>query len=147
MEIFEITNDSYLISTDKEILDIELIHAYLSNESYWAEGRSLQSVQISIHNSICFGVYEENGQQVGLARIVTDFATIVWICDLFIIEGHRRKGLGKWLVKTIINHPDLKNVRRFLLATRDAHELYREYGGFEPLSNPEYWMTRFVGEV
>jgi GNAT superfamily N-acetyltransferase len=147
MELFVSKFDSYQISTEKEKLDIELIHAFLSEESYWAAGRSLQSVKKSIQHSICFGVYDLDDQQVGLARVVTDYATIAWICDLFIIEGHRGKGLGKHLVKTIVEHPDLKNVRRYLLATRDAHSLYREYGGFEFLANPDHWMTRFIGEV
>ena len=147
MKLFESRFNSYQISTDPKKLDINLIHAFLSEESYWAAGRSLQSVTTSIQNSICFGVYDLEGHQVGLARVVTDFATIAWICDLFVIEGHRGKGLGKQLVRTIINHPDFKNVRRYLLATRDAHDLYREYGGFELLSNPEHWMTRFIGEV
>jgi GNAT superfamily N-acetyltransferase len=146
MERFESNYKSYQISTDPNKLDITLIHEFLCNEAYWAAGRKKQTVKTSIQNSICFGVYDQNDQQVGLARVVTDFATIVWICDLFIIENHRGKGLGKWLVKTIVDHPDLKQVRRFLLATRDAHELYREYGGFEILPSPEYWMTRFIGE-
>ena len=147
MESIEHKFDPYYISTDKKKLDLNLIHAFLSKESYWATGRSMPSVRTSIQNSICFGVYDLNDQQVGLARVVTDHATIVWICDLFILEEHRGKGLGKLLVKTIINHPDFKNVRRYLLETRDAHSLYQKYGGFEPLPNPERWMTKFIGEV
>jgi GNAT superfamily N-acetyltransferase len=146
MELFESEYKSYRISTDKEKLDISLIHTFLSDESYWAAGRSLQSVKTSIQNSICFGVYDSEDQQVGLARVVTDFATILWICDLFIIKEHRGKGLGKHLIKTINELPHFKKVRRYLLATRDAHSLYRKYGGFEVLPNPEYWMTKFIGE-
>ena len=147
MESFEQKLDPYYISTDKKKLDLNRIHAFLSKESYWATGRSMPSVRTSIQNSICFGVYDLNDQQVGLARMVTDHATIAWICDLFILEEHRGKGLGKLLVKTIVNHPEFKNVRRYLLATRDAHSLYQEYGGFVPLPNPERWMTKFIGEV
>ena len=117
---------------------------FLSERSYWAAGRSLQTVKDSIDHSACFGVYKNVNEQVGFARIVTDLTTIVWICDLFILETHRGKGLGKWLVKTIVNHPDLKKVRRHMLATKDAHTLYNKYGGFNRLENPEKWMTRFA---
>lgn len=132
--------ENYTISTDKNCLDIAMIHRWLSESSYWAQGRSLETVQISIQNSLCFGVYDSK-QQVGLARVVTDYATFAWLCDVFIIESHRGHSLGKWLIKTVVAHPDLQEVRRFLLATRDAHELYRRYGGFENLKKPEHWMV------
>lgn len=131
----------YRISTNKQQLDLAIIHHYLSNISYWANGRSYPAVQKSVANSLCFGLYHD-AQQVGFARVVTDYATFGWLCDVFILDAHRGQGLAKWLVETIINHPDLVNIQRLLLATGDAHELYRRYGGFELLSNPEKWMIR-----
>ncbi len=146
MEIIETRRGHYLISTDPSRLQIDTIHHFLADESYWAPGRSLNTVQISLQNSLCFGVYVESQrdgfQQVGLARIVTDYVTFAWLCDVFILEGHRGNGLGKWLVETVTAHPALTDLRRIMLATRDAHELYRRYGGFEPLENPERWMAR-----
>ena len=133
--------ETYTISTNKDLLDIDLIHAYLKHQSYWAQGRSRETVQRSIENSLCFGVYQGR-QHVGFARVVTDFATFSWICDVFILETHRGKGLGKRLIQAIVSHPDLQNDNRFLLATRDAHELYRKYGGFETLPMPDKWMVR-----
>jgi GNAT superfamily N-acetyltransferase len=89
-------------------------------------------------------VYGE-GEQVGFARVVTDYATFAWLCDVFVLETARRRGLGKWLIASVIAHPDLQGLRRFTLATRDAHELYRRYGGFEALRAPERWMEKFNG--
>lgn len=133
--------DGFTISTDKARLDVDLIHAFLSERAYWALGRSRARVEASIANSLCFGVYTA-AQQVGFARVVTDGATFAWVCDVFILEAQRGHGLGKWLVETIIAHPDLQGLRRMLLATRDAHELYRRFGGFTPLRTPERWMER-----
>lgn len=131
---------SFTISTNKERLDIPLIHSYLSQHAYWSKGRSLEIVQRSIKNALCFGVYE-NDEQVGFARVVTDYATFSWLCDVFIIESYRGLGLGKWLVSTIVAYPGLHSAKPFLLATRDAHELYHKYGGFEELPMPEKWMV------
>jgi hypothetical protein len=134
--------DDYFISTDKTKLDLNLIHQFLSQRSYWAQGRSLAIVAKSVEHSLCFGVYDKNEQQVGFARVVTDHATFAWLCDVFILETHRGQNLGKWLVECIVNQPDLQMPMRMLLATQDAHELYRRYGGFEELQNAERWMTR-----
>ena len=134
----------YVISTDKTKLDVPLISEYLSRRSYWARGRTLTVVEKSIEHSLCFGVYRGK-EQVGFARVVTDHATFAWLCDVFILESHRRKGLGKWLIDCVTAHPDLKGLRLFLLATRDAHDLYRRYGGFESLEAPEKWMIRQTG--
>lgn len=131
----------YTISTDPARLDVALIHDYLSSRSYWAEGRPLEMVQRSIEHSLCFGVYEGD-QQVGFARVVTDYATFAWLCDVFILESHRGRGLGKALVECVVAHPALRDLRLFILATRDAHELYRRYGGFEELPAPHKWMVR-----
>lgn len=133
--------DNYTISTDKARLDLGLIHHYLSTAAYWALGRPFDVVQRSIHNSLCFGVYDGK-QQVGFARVVTDCATFAWLCDVFVLESHQGRGLGKWLVECVVAHPDLQDLRVFYLATRDAHELYRRYGGFQPLPMPEKLMVR-----
>jgi GNAT superfamily N-acetyltransferase len=137
----QIRPDGYTISADRAKLDIAAIHEYLSQRSYWAQGRTLEVVQRAIENSLCFGVYE-GASQAGFARVVTDYATFAWLCDVFILEQHRGRGLGKWLVESVVNHPALAGIRRIYLATFDAHELYRRYGGFETLPGPEYWMVR-----
>jgi GNAT superfamily N-acetyltransferase len=137
----EYQRGEYLISTDGDRLDIAFIHEYLSSSAYWAQGRSLDTVGRSIEGSLCFGVYM-GARQVGFARVVTDRATFAWLCDPFVVEGHRGQGLGKWLVECIVAHPDLQALRLFLLATRDAHELYQRYGGFEALPTPDQLMAR-----
>ena len=141
----EVQRDSFLISTAKSRLDIPLIHHWLSTVSYWAQGRPLDVVQRSIEHSLCFGLYDA-GSQVGFARVVTDYATFAWLCDVFVLDSHRKHGLGKWLVETITAQPLLSHLRLFILATRDAHELYRRYGRFESLPAPERWMRRPLPE-
>lgn len=133
--------DGSEISTDPSRLDLELIHDFLSHTSYWAQGRPFSVVQKSVQNSLCFGMYT-GGQQVGFARVVTDRATFAWLCDVFILETHRGRGLGKWLIECVVAHPELRELRLFLLATRDAHELYERHGGFESLQTSERWMVR-----
>ncbi len=125
------------ISTDKSLLDIEVIFNFLST-SYWAKGRSLQVIKKSIQNSLCFGVYLGK-KQVGFARVVTDYATFAYIADVFILEDHRGKGFSKKLMEIIIGYPELKNIRRWMLATKDAHNLYNKFG-FQLLKNPERFM-------
>jgi GNAT superfamily N-acetyltransferase len=132
--------DGYLISTDKQRLDIDYIHRWLSEQSYWAQGRSREAVETSIANSLCFGLYQGD-RQVGFARIVTDYANFGWLCDVFVDNELRGQGLGKWLVQTVLNHPDVARIRGLMLATRDAHELYRRYG-FEILTSPERFMGK-----
>lgn len=133
--------DEFIISTDKDRLDIDFIHDYLSNKAYWALGRSLDVVRRSIDHSLNFGIYKGT-QQIGFARVVTDFATFAWLADVFVVEEHRGNGLGVWLIEVIVNHPDLQGLRRWVLATRDAHELYRRFG-FRELNAPQIWMERF----
>lgn len=128
----------FLISTDPALLDLPLIHEFLSNRSYWATGRPLEVVRRSLDNSMCFGLYER-GRPVGLARVVTDRATFAWLCDVFVLEEFRGRGLSKWLVECVLGHADLQGIRRFLLATKDAHGLYDRFG-FTPLDDP----TRFL---
>ena len=132
---------AFEISTDSTRLDLAYVHRYLSEECYWALGRSRNIVEKSIANSLCFGVYAGD-QQIGFARVVTDCATFAWLCDVFIDDAYRGQGLGKRLVETVVAHPELQGLRNFILATRDAHELYRGYGGFEALAAPERWMAR-----
>jgi GNAT superfamily N-acetyltransferase len=140
--MFEIQQDNILISTDKSKLRLDLIHDYLSNHSYWAAGIPMETVQKSIENSIAFGIYlsENDGtKQVGFCRIISDLATYAYLADVFVLEGYRGKGLSKLLMETILKHPDLQGLRRWVLATRDAHGLYAQYG-FTPLDKPENFM-------
>lgn len=119
--------DEYEISADKNRLDLTMIHDFLANESYWAKGIPIKVMKKSIDNSLCFGVYHQ-GRQVGFARVVTDYATTAYVGDVFILEPYRGRGLGKRLVKTIVDHPGLEDLRLWFLGTRDAHDLYRKYG-------------------
>jgi GNAT superfamily N-acetyltransferase len=127
-----------LISTDKSRLDIELIHNYLSNESYWAKDRSIAKVKLSIENSICFGVYLDEAQ-IGFARVVTDYAVFAWILDVFILKDFQGRGYGKKLMNTIMTQNNLQNLLRWGLGTDDAHGLYEQYG-FKPLRKPQNMM-------
>ncbi len=134
----KLRNGEYEIDTDKRRLDLAGIHRFLSTEAYWAKGRSLEKTLTAIENSLCFGIYKGR-DQVGFARVITDKATFAYVGDVFIVEGHRGRGLSKWLMKTIVEQPDLQGLRRWLLATLDAHGLYRQYG-FEDLKFPDRWM-------
>ncbi len=129
--------NGFKISTDKSLLDTEVIHSFLSG-SYWAKGRPLSIIKKSIENSLCFGVYLDN-KQIGFARVVTDYATFAYIADVFILKEHRGKGISKKLVSAILDNPDLKTIRRWMLATKDAHNLYSKFG-FRLLKNPERFM-------
>ena len=129
----------YLISTDRSLLDPQVIHGYLST-SYWAAGVPEEVVGQSIENSLNFGVYRSE-EQVGFARVVTDRATFAYLADVFVLEAHRGQGLGKWLVEVVLSHPDLQGLRRWMLATRDAHDLYRRYA-FTELARPAIFMER-----
>jgi GNAT superfamily N-acetyltransferase len=127
----------YLISTDKSRLNVELVRDFLKL-SYWASGIPVEIVRRSIENSLVFGVYNGD-EQVGFARVVTDYATFAYLADVFVLEAHRGRGLGKWMMQVITSHPRLQGFRRWMLATRDAHELYRKYG-FAELERPEIFM-------
>jgi GNAT superfamily N-acetyltransferase len=133
-------NQNFLISNDNTLLQIDVIHKFLSQESYWAKDRSLEKTKIAIENSLCFGVYCE-GKQIGFARVVSDFATFAYIGDVFILEDFRGKGLSKWLMEVIISHEDLQGLRRWVLATRDAHGLYQQFE-FSGLKFPDRWMEK-----
>jgi len=133
----DFTKDRFNISTEKGKMDIDLIHSFLTR-SYWAEGISKEIVRRSIEGALCFGVFE-NDKQVGFARMITDKATFAYLADVFIIDEYRGLGLSKWLMEVIMSYPDLQGLRRLMLATRDAHELYKKFG-FTPLNNVDRWM-------
>jgi GNAT superfamily N-acetyltransferase len=131
----------YEISNDPERLDLDRIHRFLSTEAYWSPGVGRDVVERSIAHSLPFGVYsEETGEQVGFARVVTDYATFAWIADVYVEAAHRGHGLGKRLMAEIMEHRDLQGLRRWLLATADAHELYRRFG-FDGLDRVERFMA------
>jgi GNAT superfamily N-acetyltransferase len=137
--------DDFLVSTDPALLDLPLLHDFLANRSYWAAGRPLEVVRRSLDHSLCFGLYER-GRQVGFARVVTDRATFAWLCDVFVLEQYRGRGLGKWLVECVLGHPTLQKLRRVLLGTLDAHGLYARYG-FTPLADPSRFLEVFRPDV
>lgn len=128
----------YEISTDRSRLDVSLIHDFLRS-SYWAQGIPREIVEKSIEHSLCFGVYCDNGQ-VGFARVISDFATMAYLADVFIIPSHRKRGASKLLMRAILDHPELQGLRRFLLATWDAHGLYSQFG-FQVVPDPDHFMT------
>lgn len=132
----------YTITTDAARLDVGIIHDFLNQESYWGRGRSRALVERSIANSLAFGVYK-NSQQVGFARVITDYATFAYLADVFVVPAERGQGVSKWLLQSIALHPALQGLQRWLLATRDAHGLYQQYG-FTPLTQPDHWLERFT---
>lgn len=137
---FETQHGQFTISTDPNRLDIDTICDFLSR-AYWADTRPRHKTERAIQNSLVFGVYEGN-KQIGLARVVTDYSIFAYLCDVFIHEDYRAHGLGKWLIQTILEHPELNDVRRWLLVTNDAHGLYKQFG-FTTIDNPERWMQNF----
>jgi len=142
MKKYEVQQNNFCISTDKNKLDINVIHDYLCNESYWAKNIPVEVVQRSIDGSYCFGLYvtvNSTTKQIGFARVITDCATFAYLADVFVLESYRGKGLSKWLMKIIMDCPDLQGLRRWLLATKDAHGLYLQYG-FKALDKPELIM-------
>ncbi|MEP7051526.1 MAG: GNAT family N-acetyltransferase [Pseudomonadota bacterium] len=134
----------YRLSTLAGDMDVGAIHAYLTG-SYWAQGISRAVVAKAISGSLCFGVFDGAGQ-VGFARVVTDRATFAYLCDVYVLEGHRGRGLATWLMEAVVAHPELQGLRRFMLATRDAHGLYEKFG-FAPLARPEIFMTIHRPEI
>ena len=136
----ETHHDGYLISDDPARLDLDAIHTYLAR-SYWAAARSREVVARSLENSLCVGLYAATGEQVGLVRVVSDYATFAYLCDVYVLETHRQRGLAKAALRFVDAHPRLLNLRRFHLVTRDAHPLYAQFG-FTPLDHPERHMQR-----
>jgi len=137
--VFETRRGVYEISTDSARLDLDRIVA-LMRTSYWAAERTRESTEASLRNSRCFGLYDTSqGRQIGLTRVVTDYATFAWVCDVIVDEEYRGNGLGVWMMETVLADPQLRAVRRWTLATRNAHALYARFG-FIPLAKPGNWM-------
>ncbi|HWJ27762.1 MAG TPA: GNAT family N-acetyltransferase [Flavisolibacter sp.] len=138
MQNIELRKDDFIISTDRTKLDLTVIHKFLSEQSYWCLSIPFDKVKTAADNSLNFGVYYKD-QQVGYARIVSDFSTVAYLGDVFILPEFRGKGLSKWLMKTIMEHPNLQGLRRWILLTRDAHELYKQFG-WKEIAFPDRWM-------
>jgi len=130
----------YLISDDPARLDVGAIHAYLTR-SYWSPGIPREIIETAVRHSLCVGLYTSAGDQVGLMRVVTDCSTFAWLCDVYVLEAHRGRGLSKAMMRAVMSHPDLQTLRRFTLATRDAHGLYAQFG-FVPVAKPESQMEK-----
>lgn len=145
MEIVEKYKNEYLISTDKTKLDIGLIHDFLTNESGWSNGISIEKVKKSIDNSLNFGMYL-GPKQIGYARVISDFSTIAYLGDIFILKEYRGLGLSKWLMETIMEHKELQGLRRWILLTSTAEWLYEKYG-FTKLPKPEIYMEKYNPDV
>jgi GNAT superfamily N-acetyltransferase len=137
MAQLERQRENYRISTDPSLFDLDAIHAYLAR-SYWSEGIPKEIVARAIAGSLCFGLFDGT-RQVGFARVISDRATFAYLCDVYVLEEHRGRGLAAWLMEVVISHPDLQGLRRFVLATRDAHGLYAKLG-FTPLARPHIFM-------
>jgi len=137
--------NGFIISTDKGLLDFDSIYKYLNEDSYWAQGIPVETLRNAIENSVCFGIYKHN-KQAGFARVITDKATFAYICDVFVLPDFRGHGLSKWLIQTIIEYPELKGLRRWSLATADAHGLYNQFG-FAQITRPDRWMEIYQPEI
>ncbi len=135
----------YLISDDPARLDPVAIHAYLSR-SYWAENIPLETMERALHGSLCIGAYDTDLAQIGLARFISDFATFCYVCDVYVLEEHRRHGLAHAMMEMAVHHPKLQGLRRWNLVTRDAHNLYGKHG-FGPIKHPERYMERLDPDV
>lgn len=139
-QILETHRDHFTISTDPSRLDIDTICDFLTR-AYWANTRPRERTERAIRNSLVFGVYDGE-KQIGLARVISDYSIFAYLCDVFIHEDYRAHGLGKWLIQTILEHPDLKDMRRWVLVTNDAHGLYKQFG-FTTIEDPDHWMQLF----
>lgn len=134
-------SDAYEIRTDLADMDLDLVHEWLSTDAYWSLGRTREAVGTAAEHSLNFGAFAGDGRQVAYARVVTDHANFAWLCDVYVDRDHRGRGLGTRLVATVTETLDPLGIRRILLATRDAHEVYAGFG-FEPLPDPTMWMIR-----
>ena len=134
-------NANYYVSTDKAKFNKDVIVYFLQNNAYWAKTRSRETIEKSIENSFCFGLYSSNDNQVGFARVITDFSVFAWLMDVFILKEYQNKGLGKLLMQAIMSHPDLQSLKRWGLGTKDAHSLYEKFG-FTALSDPNIMMEK-----
>ena len=141
MRSFDDTHGGYHVSSDPTLFDVDVFHQYLSQESYWAKGRLLETTRRVLAHSLVFGLFGPTGEMVGAARVVTDHGTFAWICDVFVLEAHRGKGLGKLLMASVIAHPSVHNAKRAFLGTADAHGFYEGFGFAKP-QRPERLMMR-----
>jgi GNAT superfamily N-acetyltransferase len=142
---FEVRRDGFTISTERARLDLDAIYRYLSGESYWAAGMARGVFERSVAGALPFGLYEGGGAQIGYARVVSDYATFAWLSDVYVLEAWRGKGLGHFLIGTVMAHPQLQGLRRWMLSTRDAHRIYAEYGFGDV--DPAALMTRIDREA
>ena len=136
---FERRHGEFVITTDRARLDVAAIHAYLSHDAYWCLGIPRETVERAIDHSVNFGVLDGT-RQIAFARVVTDWATFGWVCDVYVLPEYRGKGIARAMLQAMLDHPELQGLRRWVLATRDAHDLYRRVG-FIDLPNPERWMV------
>lgn len=136
---FERTRNGFVITTDAQRFDVDAIHEFLSKEAYWSLGIPRAVLEKAIENSLCFGLLDGK-KQIGFTRVVTDRATFAWVCDVYVLPSHRGLGLALWMMESVLEHPDMRGLRRILLATRDAHGLYRR-AGFGDLPHPQWWMV------
>jgi len=134
----------YTISTEQTRIDFAVVHGFLK-QAYWSQNIPFEIVRHSIENSLCFGLYWAK-HQIGFARVVTDYATFAYLCDVFVIEEYRGRGLSKWLMETVLAHPEMQGLRRWLLATKDAHGLYSQFD-FTTLDSPSIFMQRHAPDV
>jgi len=138
MAVLEWERGEFQVTTDQERLDLAMIHGFLAEHSEWARAIPRPALEKSVRNSLCFGVFHED-KQIGLARIISDYSTIAYLGDVFVVPEYRGQGLAKWLMECVLSHPELQNLRRWVLVTEDAHGLYRKYG-FTQLARPEGFM-------
>ena len=138
MDNLTLYKDDYCISTDRSKLDIDAIHNFLSTQSYWCQNIPFEKVKKSVDNSLNFGLYYKD-QQIGFARIISDFSTMAYLGDVYVIPEHRGKGLSKWMMQVIMSHPELQGLRRWMLLTADAHGLYKQFG-WKEIANPDRYM-------
>jgi GNAT superfamily N-acetyltransferase len=138
MAVNEWRRGEFQVTTDQRRLDLDAIHQFLAHESEWANGIPRSTVEQSVRNSLCFGLFY-GSKQIGFARVISDRATIAYLGDVFVLAEYRGRGLAKWLMECVVSHPNLQNLRRWILVTEDAHGLYRKYG-FAQLLRPEIYM-------
>jgi GNAT superfamily N-acetyltransferase len=145
MEIITEKKGDFIISTDKTRLDISIIHDFLANQSYWSRNIPFEKVKTAIDNSLNFGLFQKD-KQIGFARVVSDFSTVAYLGDVFVLEEYRGLGLSKWLMEKVMTHPNLQGLRRWILLTSSAHELYKKYG-WASLANPGRWMEKHDPDI
>jgi GNAT superfamily N-acetyltransferase len=145
MQIITEQKGDYLITTDKSKLDLKVIHNFLANESYWSQNIPFEIFKKSVENSLNFGLFYKE-QQIGYARVVSDYATTAYLGDVFVLKEFRGQGLSKWLMEKVMTHPDLQGLRRWILGTKDAHGLYKQFG-WKSIANPERWMEKHNPKV